>query len=104
MEHMSGVRLSDRWETMDTVQQLECTKTLMMMAKQFADLNFPAYGCLYFQDAPLPDGSRIPFTKDYFIGPHCAPTYWKCGVGETLLYGDDIPDCGPCELSSTSEP
>ncbi|EEQ33390.1 conserved hypothetical protein [Microsporum canis CBS 113480] len=84
-----------QWETMDTVQQLECTKTLMMMAKQLADLNFPAYGCLYFQDAPLPDGSRIPFTKDYFIGPHCASTYWKCGVGETLLYGDDIPDCGP---------
>lgn len=53
----TGVRLSEKWDTMDTPQRLECTRALTLMLKQMteADLEFPAYGCLYYGDAPVMD-------------------------------------------------
>ena len=74
-EYVTGVRLSEKWDSMDTLQRLEYTRALMMMAKQMADIEFPAYGSLYFEDAPLVDNLKIPFTDSYCMGPHCAPTY-----------------------------
>lgn len=97
MEFIQGVRLSERWDSMDTLQRLECTKALTTMIKDMASLDYPAYGSLYFKDAPLSDNLKVPHGNDYCVGPHCAPTYWKRGIGELELYGTDIPDSGPCE-------
>lgn len=96
MEYVVGVRLSDRWDSMDTLQRLECTKNLTMMLKEMADIDFSTYGCIYFEEAPLADDVKVPFGNNYCIGPYCAPTYWKRGVGDVLLYGNDTPDCGLC--------
>lgn len=98
MEYVTGVSLSEKWDTMDTLQQLECTKALTLMLKQMADIEFPAYGSVYFGDALVGGNLNIPFTNDYCIGPYCAPTYWKRGIGDVACYGGDIPDCGPCEF------
>ncbi|KAI9367683.1 hypothetical protein BJX61DRAFT_537863 [Aspergillus egyptiacus] len=49
-----------------------------------ASLYFPAYGSLYFADAPLAPDSKIPFEQGFCVGPHCSPVFWNRNLGEHL--------------------
>ncbi|PGG97355.1 hypothetical protein AJ79_09226 [Helicocarpus griseus UAMH5409] len=70
-----------------------------------AELDFPAYGSLYFTDASFLDsGCKQTLENDpmYCLGPHCrGSTYWDCNVGEPRYYAFSGPNRGPLrDLSS----
>lgn len=46
---------------MNPEQYILCTKALLLIIKKIASLDFPAYGSLYFADAPLDSDLTIPF-------------------------------------------
>ncbi|KAI9842361.1 MAG: hypothetical protein M1837_007281 [Sclerophora amabilis] len=96
MEHVAGVRLDEKWEEMNVLQHMQCTKALSKFAKDMEQINFPAYGSLYFENAIDP-GLRVDFADGYCIGPHCGSTYWNCSPGERELYGESNSNHGPCE-------
>ncbi|EFQ92477.1 hypothetical protein PTT_10406 [Pyrenophora teres f. teres 0-1] len=60
-----------------------------------AKLPFPAYGSLYFADAPIEQSLKSGFVKGFCIGPHCGPQYWNCNAGETRFYERKPPNRGP---------
>ncbi|KAI9838643.1 MAG: hypothetical protein M1819_004957 [Sarea resinae] len=62
-----------------------------------AALSFPAYGSLYFADAPIDPGLKIFFDEEYCIGPHCGSVFSNCNPGEPDLYGGPSPNRGPCK-------
>ncbi|CAK44190.1 uncharacterized protein An02g04650 [Aspergillus niger] len=94
-EHVEGVKLHQTWPNMNSAQHMLCTKALSMVIKQMASLDFPAYGSLYFSDAPLEAHLQIPFEQGFCIGPHCSPIFWNRNAGEVELYGGPSPNCGP---------
>ncbi|XRM39190.1 hypothetical protein ABZX51_002558 [Aspergillus tubingensis] len=89
-EHVEGVQLHQMWLHMNSEQHMLCTKALSMAIKQMASLDFPAYGSLYFADAPLEAHLRIPFEQGFCIGPHCSPVFWNRDIGELELYGNQV--------------
>lgn len=65
-EHVMGVQLHQIWPKMNTEQHMLCTKSLSMAIKKMASLDFPAYGSLYFSDAPIDSDLTIPFEQGYY--------------------------------------
>lgn len=100
MEHAVGVQLHQKWPMMSGVQQIDCIQAISRNIQQIAAINFPAYGSLYFADAPLDPISKVPLTQAYSIGPHCGTRYWDCSAGDTRYYHSTKPNRGPCELLS----
>ncbi|KAJ5382009.1 uncharacterized protein N7496_004437 [Penicillium cataractarum] len=94
-EPVTGAPLHQLWPTMTSEQHMLCTKALSLAMKEMASLDFPAYGSLYFSDAPLDSARKIHLEKSFCIGPHCGSIYWNRGPREIELYGDSSPDCGP---------
>ncbi|KAM3452453.1 hypothetical protein MY3296_004477 [Beauveria thailandica] len=82
---------------MDSLQHMRCTKTLSLVMKKLASLNFPAYGSLYFSDAPIESNLKIPLDHGFCIGPNCNSVFWNRNPGELELYGGPSPNCGPWE-------
>jgi hypothetical protein len=76
MEHVSGVQLHQKWGTMNTLQQMLCVKSAATMLKEMAKLQFPAYGSLYFTDAPISPSLKLDLSNGFCIGPHCGSLYW----------------------------
>ncbi|KAJ5576504.1 hypothetical protein N7535_003430 [Penicillium sp. DV-2018c] len=72
-EHVLGVQLHQEWHKMNSRQHMLCTKPLSYTMKSMASLDFPAYGSLYFADAPLDSDSKIPFEAGLL--PNCGP--WR---------------------------
>lgn len=72
-----------------------CTKALSLTIRAMASLDFPAYGSLYFADAPLDSNFKIPFEQGFCVGPHCSPVFWNRSPGEHDLYRGPSPNCGP---------
>lgn len=96
-EHADGVQLHDHWLQMDTPQHMLCTKALSFKLSEMTKLDFPAYGNIYFADAPIEGASlKIPLEDGFCIGPYCSPLFWNCGAGELELYGESSPNRGPC--------
>jgi hypothetical protein len=58
MEHAAGVPLHQKWPTMANDQQVRCINAIYQMLKEMVDITFPAYGSLYFTDAPLKSASK----------------------------------------------
>jgi hypothetical protein len=52
MEHAAGVQLHQKWPIMSGEQQISCIDAIYRKAKEVVDIEFPAYGSLYFVDAP----------------------------------------------------
>ncbi|KAJ5326654.1 uncharacterized protein N7506_009756 [Penicillium brevicompactum] len=80
---------------MNPEQHMLCTKALSLTMKKMASLDFPAYGSLYFSDAPQDSDSKIPFEQGFCVGPHCSPVFWNRNPGENELYNGPSPNCGP---------
>ncbi|KAJ5164822.1 uncharacterized protein N7500_006652 [Penicillium coprophilum] len=89
-EHVVGIQLHQVWAAMNSEQHMLCTKALSLMMKKMASLDFPAYGSLYFADAPLHPDSKIPIEDSF-----CVPVFWNRNPGENELYGGPSPNCGP---------
>ncbi len=53
MEHAPGIQLHGQSPTMNTHQHMLCVKSLAKTVKEMATIPFPAYGSLYFADAPI---------------------------------------------------
>ncbi|KAL9099824.1 MAG: hypothetical protein Q9163_004727 [Psora crenata] len=95
MEHAAGVQLHQKWPKMSGEQQIACIKAIFMSIQQLAAIDFPAYGSLYFADAPLHPTFMLPLTPGFCIGPHCGTRYWDCNVGEARYYNSTKPNRGP---------
>ena len=100
MEHVPGAQLHERWPTMSADQRLECVERLAYITKDMVDLDFPAYGSIYFGNLPLSMSSKIALGDGYYIGPHCGSVYWNCSAGEAEMYGQSNQNHGPCKKTA----
>ncbi|KAL3422795.1 hypothetical protein PVAG01_04542 [Phlyctema vagabunda] len=89
MNHVEGVQLQQRWATMSGSQYTRCVQSVCMTMKQLAALEFPAYGSLYFKDAPIDPSLKVPFADGLCIGPHCSTTYWDHSISAAI---NESPD------------
>jgi hypothetical protein len=48
MRPVPGVQLHGRWETMTSSEHLSCIESISKLMAQVAELEFLAYGSLYF--------------------------------------------------------
>ncbi|KKZ64102.1 hypothetical protein EMCG_01599 [[Emmonsia] crescens] len=94
-DHADGVQLHEQWPLMDSLQHMQCTKDLSLKIEEMASLDFPAYGNIYFADAPIEKRLKIPLEDGFCIGPYCSPLFWNCGVGEAELYNEGNSNRGP---------
>lgn len=97
MEHAPGVQLHAKWPSMSPHQHMLCVKNVALIMTEMARLPFPAYGSLYFADAPIDPNMKINFVNGFCIGPHCGTQYWDCNVGEARFYEERPPNRGPCK-------
>ncbi|KAM5454307.1 hypothetical protein MaudCBS49596_002324 [Microsporum audouinii] len=105
MEHADGVLLQEAWTNMPTEKKVKCIGAICTSVLPISELDFPAYGSLYFADASfIKADSKQKLDNDpkYCIGPHCrGSTYWDCNVGEPRYYAFKGPNRGPWrDLSS----
>jgi hypothetical protein len=98
-EHAEGTPLHEKWQSMNVHQHMLCTKAVSLQIKEMASLNFPAFGSLYFLNAPIDESKKIPLDDKFCVGPYCSPLFWNCNPGEPELYSGPSPNCGPCELT-----
>ncbi|KAI9682060.1 MAG: hypothetical protein M1817_000114 [Caeruleum heppii] len=95
MEHAAGVQLQYRWPTMAGDQKIRFMRALYGKVKEVVNVDFPAYGSLYFAGTRFESASTLPWDHKFCIGPHCGTRYWDCGVGETRDYSSTKPNQGP---------
>lgn len=98
MEHVPGVQLHEIWPRMSPHQHMLCVKKVAFIVTEMAKIPFPAYGSLYFADAPIDAKSKIELAEGFCIGPHCGTQYWDCTAGEARFYKERPPNRGPCML------
>ena len=99
MEHAAGVQLHQKWPVMAGDQQIRCIDAIYRKVKEIVDIEFSAYGSLYFVDSTLNPASKLPLNQEICVGPHCGPRYWNCNVGESRYYHNTGPNRGPCKFS-----
>ncbi len=104
MEHVVGVRLHHKWPTMSLKQQLRCIRAIAENIGRIAALTFPAYGSLYFADAPVDSASKVSLDQEFCLGPDCGARYWDCNVDDPRYYSSRKPNHGPCEFSFSPVP
>ncbi|KAF7944453.1 hypothetical protein EAE96_010845 [Botrytis aclada] len=116
MKHVEGVQLQERWLTISGSQYPACVQSVCMTMKQLAALEFPAYGSIYFENAPFDSTLKIPLSEGFCIGPHCSTTYWDCSASQMekglivpagpwkdlAAYSSGLIANGHSKLSSTS--
>ncbi|RMZ30115.1 hypothetical protein D0859_05782 [Hortaea werneckii] len=95
MEHAAGDQLHNLWNEMSSLQHLAVIQSISRMIGQMTNLKFPAFGSIYFQDAPVEPAMKFTFEDGFCIGPHCGPVYWNCSPGEGSLYGNNGYDHDP---------
>ncbi|THV51389.1 hypothetical protein BGAL_0112g00090 [Botrytis galanthina] len=104
MRHVTGVPLRERWLTMSGSQYTSCVQSACITMKQLAALEFPAYGSIYFENAPFDSTLKVPLSEGFCIGPHCSTTYWdrRSSQAENRLTVPAGPSNGHSKLPSTS--
>jgi hypothetical protein len=83
---------------MGTEQHELCVEDWSMKISQIASLDFPAYGNIYFADAPIREDLKVPLEDGFCIGPFCSPLYyyWNCTPEVVALLDGPSPSYGPC--------
>lgn len=95
MAEARGVLLSDKWPQMTGPQRVGCINSIFQKMKQLQDLEFPAYGSLYFHEE-ISLISTKKFDLDYGIclSQHCGIGYWDSdSTSRAPIHR------GPCKLS-----
>ncbi|QSS65906.1 hypothetical protein I7I51_06757 [Histoplasma capsulatum] len=104
MEHAGGVQLQEVWADVPVHVKVKIVGAICFSILPISQLDFPAYGSLYFADTAFLDADsmqRIDTDDQFCIGPHCRSTYWDCNVGEQRYYAFKKPNRGPWpDLSS----
>ena len=100
MEYVAGVHLHQKWPYMSGDQKVKCIDAIYRKLKEVADINFPAYGSLYFSTSSLGSFATLLIEGGFCLGPHCGIRYWNCG--DSRYYKHGIPNYGPCEHILTS--
>jgi hypothetical protein len=98
LEHAPGTQLHRSWEKMNGKQHMRCIRKLVEYMRELSSLSFPAYGSLYFDDAPIPPAQKISIGNGFSIGPNCHPNYWPHTPGEPRYYNRRAPNQGPCRF------
>jgi hypothetical protein len=80
-------------------QKVKCIDAIYRKLKEATDIDFLAYGSLYFSTSSLGSFSTLPIDDDFCLGPYCGTWYWNCGDRRYYKYG--IPNHGPCEYIVT---
>lgn len=101
MEHVAGVRLHERWPTMNTHQHMLCVKALSVMIKEMAAITFPGYGSLYFPEVSIDPHLKLDFVDGFCLGPHCGSMYWNCSVDKARINDNENHNQGPCKSISS---
>lgn len=96
MEKVPGVQIFKKWDEMGEHNRISLIKRLTQWERELFEIQFPAYGSLYYQSAldkieMIPLDSSIDPEGEYCIGPSCDPS-WLLRPGQSLL---DV-HCGPC--------
>ncbi|KAL2855722.1 kinase-like domain-containing protein [Aspergillus pseudodeflectus] len=94
MEHASGVPLIEKWNTLAGDQKVNCIASINKAMKEVSDLQYPAYGSIYFDDL-LDSTDKEPLDTGFCIGPHCSTRYWDTNIGESRYYHNVKPNHGP---------
>lgn len=95
MECAPGIPLQQQWTRMSGDQKVRCIDAIYSKLREMVDIEFPAYGSLYFSGA-LPDTfPRVPLNDEYCIGPHCGSRYWN--LQESGGYQQCANSRGPCQ-------
>lgn len=103
MEHAGGVQLQEIWTELPSDMKVKSIGAICSSIRPISEIDFPAYGSLYFADAAFLDADskqRLNTDLQFCIGPHCRSTYWDCNVGEPRYYAFKKPNRGPCEMIS----
>ena len=100
MEHVAGVQLHQKWPHMSGDEKVKCIDAIYRKLKDVANLDFPAYGSLYFSTSVSGSSFTLPLQDDFCIGPHCGTRYWDCG--DCRYYRHYAPNHGPCEYTFLS--
>ncbi|KAI1166394.1 kinase-like domain-containing protein [Nemania serpens] len=95
MDHVPGVQLHRVWPDMTTHQHMLCVKNLTKLVKQMNDLEFPAYGNIFFADGLIDTTSCVELNAKFCIGPSCDSRYWPCIPGDPHFYTRKPPNRGP---------
>lgn len=69
MEHVAGIQLHQKWPYMPGDQKVKCIDAIYRKLKEAADIDFPAYGSLYFSTSSLGSFSTLPIDDDFCLGP-----------------------------------
>ncbi|KAL3477624.1 kinase-like domain-containing protein [Aspergillus californicus] len=85
MEHATGIPLREKWHEMAGEQQVRCIDAIYQIIKEITDLEFPAFGSIYFNDT-LDSASKQLLGDGFCIGPHCGTRYWGTDAGERKYY------------------
>jgi hypothetical protein len=89
MEHAKGVQLHSKWSDITPLQQRRCVRSLANAMKSMSALSFPAYGSIYFADAPIDSASKVGLGDEFFLGPVCSRDYWNCIPGSHDITNDE---------------
>jgi hypothetical protein len=87
---------------MDVGDQLRCIAAITRKLKEVANLDFRAYGSLYFANTPHFDAQKLSSDPEFGLGPHCGPMYWNCNISQPRYYHDIKPNQGPCKFNNVS--
>lgn len=92
MERVSGVQLQQHWPYMNGLQRLECLQNLANLVKQMHDLEFPAYGSIYFNDGLVSSSNSVRLDTRFCIGPNSGSRYFPCYPTDHRFYSRKPPN------------
>ncbi|KAG6356702.1 hypothetical protein INS49_014576 [Diaporthe citri] len=95
MEHVFGVQLQQHWPDMTGLQRLECVQNLANLVKQMHDLEFLAYGSIYFSDGLVTSSNSVRLDTRFCIGPNSGSRYFPCYPTEHRFYNRKPLNRGP---------
>lgn len=96
MTEACRVLLSGKWPQMTGPQRVGCINSIFQKMKQLQDLEFPAYGSLYFhEEISLVSTKKFDLDCGICLSQYCGIGYWDSdSTSRAPIHR------GPCKLSS----
>lgn len=69
MEHVAGIQLHRKWPHMSGDQKVNCIDAIYRRPKEVADIDFPAYGSLFYSTSLLDSSFTLTIEDDFTLGP-----------------------------------
>lgn len=98
MEEAPGVQLHKKWPQMNSLQHMHCVESMVALIKEMSNIRYPAYGSIYFADAPIDSKLKIKLVDGFCVGPSSGSPLWPCSP-EVVSTSNGITSIeGCCEL------